>query len=95
MEELVTALDWFGPAEFYLVMKTIMIGLGLYFFNLLIRAGIIQLLIIGPIVLYWNRKDKKKEEQENMEKDTDMLYENEMRLKKERNQDQERVTGGF
>jgi len=60
MEELITAFDWFGPNEFYMIMRMVMIGLCLWFFSLLIRAGIVNLLILGPIVLYWNRKDKKK-----------------------------------
>ena len=60
MEELITAFDWFGPTEFYMIIKMVMIFLGLWFFSLLIRAGIVNLLILGPIVLYWNRKDKKK-----------------------------------
>jgi len=60
MEELIIAFDWFGPTEFYVIIKMVMVSLGLWFFSLLIRAGIVNLLIIGPIVLYWNRKDKKK-----------------------------------
>ena len=52
---------WFGASEFYSLLTVVWAFIALYLFSLLIRAGIVKLIIVGPVILYARWKEKKED----------------------------------